>query len=66
MEFWVSVVLLVLAGAGLVAAATLLRQRQTLRIVCIVLCALLALFCVIYIGLTLIPIGGIQAQPPTP
>ena len=32
----------------------------------IVLCALLALFCVIYIGLTLILIGGIQAQPPTP
>ena len=66
MEFWVSVVLLVLAVAGLVAAATLLRQRQTLRIVCIVLCALLALFCVIYIGLTLILIVGIQAQPPTP
>ena len=66
MEFWVSVVLLVLAIAGLVAGATLLRQRKTLRVVCIALCALLALFCVIYIALTLILIGGIQAQPPTP
>ena len=52
MELWVAVLLLALALAGLVLSAAGLRRRWTLRIVCIVLCALAAVLLAGYIGLT--------------
>ena len=52
MELWAAVLLLALALVGLVLSVTCLRRRRTLRIVCIVLCALAAVLLAGYIGLT--------------
>ena len=52
MELWVAVLLLALALVGLVLSVTCLRRHGTLRIVCIVLCALAVVLSAGYIGLT--------------
>ena len=53
------------ALAGLIASIRGLRQRKALRIICIALCALLALVLAAYIGLTLLFVDAVQHQPPT-
>lgn len=42
MEFWVAVLLFLLAVAGIVLSAVCLRRKKVLRVVCIVICSLLA------------------------
>lgn len=60
MELWLAAVLFVAAVIGLIASIRGLRQRKALRIVCIVLCALLALALAAYIGLTLLFVDAVQ------
>lgn len=62
MPLYLSVILLLLAVLGLFFSH---RLRKTARTVCTVVCVLLALACVVYIGLTLLFVDAIQHQPPT-
>ncbi len=63
MPFGLAVVLLLAAIAGIVLACKLLRKNRTARILCIVGCALIALACAVYIGLTLIFVDAAMNQP---
>ncbi len=56
--------LLLLAAAGIWLSARYLRAKKTLRIVCIAVLSLLALLCIVYIGLTLLFVDAVQNQPP--
>lgn len=49
--------------AGIVLACKLLRKNRTARILCIVGCALIALACAVYIGLTFIFVDAAMNQP---
>ena len=60
MPLWLAVVLLALAVIGIV-----LRRNKTVRILGISICVLLALACILYIGLTLLFVDAVQNQPPT-
>lgn len=62
MPLWLVAVLLLLALLGILLSRRLGRPART---VCTVVCALLALACVVYIGLTLLFVDAIQHQPPT-
>ena len=62
MRLFLSVILLLLAVRGLFFSH---RLGKTARTVCTVACVLLALACVVYIGLTLLFVDAIQHQPPT-
>lgn len=62
MPLYLSVILLLLALLGLFFSRCL---GKTARTVCTVACVLLALACVVYIGLTLLFVDAIQHQPPT-
>lgn len=62
MPLWLAAVLLLLALLGILLARRLGRPART---VCTVVCALLALACAVYIGLTLLFVDAIQHQPPT-
>ena len=64
MPLWLAVFLLAADVLALVLASRRLRGRRTLQTVCVVLCALLALICLIYIGLTLLFVGAASAKPP--
>ena len=64
MELWLAALLFMAALAGLIASIRGLRQRKALRIICIALCALLALVLAAYIGLTLLFVDAVQHQPP--
>ena len=62
MPLYLSVILLLLAVLGLFFSR---RLGKTARTVCTVVCALLALACAVYLGLTLLFVDAIQHQPPT-
>ena len=64
MPLWLAVVLLVLAAAGIVLCRRYLRGSKTAYILCILFCALLALACIVYIGLTILFVDALQNQPP--
>lgn len=64
MPFWLAAVLLVLAVAGIVISCIFLKGSKPLRILCIVICALLALACAGYMGLTILFVDAVQNQPP--
>lgn len=64
MTLGTAVVLLVLAVAGIVAAAVGLKQRRTLRVICIVLFSLAALVLAAYIGLNVIFLDAASHKPP--
>ncbi len=64
MPLWLAAVLLALAASGIVLCRKYLRRNKTVRILCILLCSLLALACIVYIGLTLLFVGAVQSQPP--
>lgn len=66
MELWMACVLLLLSIGGIVAFARGLQQNKALRIICIVLCAVLALACIVYIGLPLLLVGAAAGSPPAP
>ena len=42
MQLWVAILLFFLSIAGVVLSARKLRQKRTLRVVCIALCAVIA------------------------
>lgn len=63
MPFGLAVVLLLAAIAGIVLACKLLRKNRAARILCIIGCALIALACAVYIGLTLIFLDAAMNQP---
>lgn len=54
MQLWVAILLFFLSIAGVVLSARKLRQKRTLRVVCIALCAVIAAACAVYIVLTVI------------
>ena len=64
MPLWLAVVLLMLAAAGIVLCRRYLRGSKTVYILCILFCALLALACIVYIGLTLLFVDAVRHQPP--
>ena len=63
MPLWLAVVLLILTGAGLALCRSYLRGK-TAYILCTLFCVLLALACIVYIGLTLLFVDAVQNQPP--
>lgn len=60
MPFWLAVVLLILAVSGIVLSCRYLLKSKLARTLCIICCTLLALACVIYIGLTLLLVEAVQ------
>lgn len=62
MPLYLSIILLLLAVLGLFFSH---RLGKTARTVCTVVCALLALACAVYIGLTLLFVDAVRNQPPT-
>ena len=64
MTLGTAVLVLALALIGIVPAHKYLRKRRTAHTVCIVLLALIALFCAAYIGLTLFFVDAVRNQPP--
>lgn len=64
MPLWLAVVLLALAVIGIVLCRKCLRRSKTVCILGIIICALLALACILYIGLTLLFVDAVQNQPP--
>ena len=64
MPLWLAVVLLASAVIGIVLCRKYLRRSKTTRIIAIFICVLLALVCILYIGLTLLFVDAVQNQPP--
>ena len=64
MPLWLAVVLLILTGASLALCRRYLRGNKTAYILCMLFCVLLALACIVYIGLTLLFVDAVQNQPP--
>ena len=62
MPLWLAVVLLVLSLSGIFLSRRYLRK--SVQIVCVILCVLLALASVAYIGLTILFVDAVQNQPP--
>lgn len=62
MPLWLAVVLLLLALGGIVLC---LRHDRPAQALCIVVCALVALACAVYIGLTVLLVAAVQDRPPT-
>ena len=54
MQLWVAILLFLLSIAGVVLSARKIRQKRALRVACIVLCAVIAAVCAVYIALTAI------------
>ena len=65
MPLWLAVVLLILTGAGLALCRRYLRGNKTAYILCTLFCVLLALACIVYIGLTFLFVDAVQNQPKT-
>ena len=66
MPLWLAVALLALSVVGIVLCRKCLRRNKPVRIFCILFCVLLALACIVYIGLTLLFVDAVQNQPPVP
>ena len=64
MPLWLSVVLLLLALGGIVLCRRYLRHDRPAQALCIVVCALAALACAVYIGLTVLLVAAVQNRPP--
>ena len=64
MTLGTAILVLALALAGIALARRFLREKRKTRIVCIVLLTLIALFCAVYIGLTLFFVDAVRNQPP--
>ena len=62
MTLWHAVVLLALALLGIVLSRRYLRKA--VQSACVVLCILLAVACVAYIGLTFLFVNAVQNQTP--
>jgi len=64
MPLWLAVVLLLLALGGIALSRRYLRHDRSAQALCIVVCALTALACVVYIGLTVLLVAAVQNRPP--
>ena len=65
MPLWLAVVLLALSGAGIALCRRYLRgSKTTAYILCMLACVLLALGCIVYIGLTILFVDAVQNRPP--
>ena len=64
MPLWLAVVLLASAVIGIVLCRKYLRRSKTVRTLAIFIGVLLALVCILYIGLTLLFVDAVQNQPP--
>ena len=64
MPLWLAVVLLASAVIGIVLCRKYLRRNKTARSFAIFICVLLALVCILYIGLTLLFVDAVQNRPP--
>ena len=64
MPLWLAVVLLASAVVGIVLCRKYLRRSKTVRTLAIFIGVLLALVCILYIGLTLLFVDAVQNQPP--
>ena len=62
MPLWAAVILLPLSLLGIFLSRRFLSKPA--RMICIILCVLLALACAAYIGLTVLFVGAVQNQPP--
>ena len=62
MPLWLAVVLLVLSLTGIVFSRCYLRK--TVRLICVILCVLLAAACAVSIGLTILFVDAVQNRPP--
>lgn len=65
MPLWLAVVLLLLALGGITLSRRYLRHDRSAQALCIVVCALAALACAVYIGLTVLLVAAVQDRPPT-
>ena len=65
MPLWLAVVLLLLALGGIVLCRRYLRHDRSAQDLCIVVSALAALACAVYIGLTVLLVAAVQNRPPT-
>ena len=65
MPLWMAIILFILAAAGIVLSCKLIPKSSKARTPCIIICALLALACAAYIGLTLLFVDAVSNQPPT-
>ena len=54
MQLWVAILLFLLSIAGIVLSTRKLRQKRALRVACIVLFAVIAAVCAVYIVLAAI------------
>ena len=63
MQLWVAALLFFLSIAGVVLSARKLRQKRTLRVACIALCAVIAAACAVYIVLTAIMLYAATTMP---
>jgi len=64
MPLWLAAALLVLAAAGIVLCRKYLRRHKIAYTLCLLFCSLLALACIVYIGLTILFVDAVQHQPP--
>ena len=62
MPLWLAVVLLLLSLLGVVLSRRYLRKPM--QTICVILCALLAVACAAYVGLTILFVDAVQNQPP--
>ena len=60
-----AVVLLLLELGGIALRRRYLRLDRSAQALCIVVCALAALACAVYIGLTVLLVAAVQDRPPT-
>ena len=64
MPLWLAVLMLLLA-LGIALSRRYLRHDRSAQALCIVVCALAALACAVYIGLTVLLVAAVQDRPPT-
>ena len=64
MPLWLAVVLLLLALGGIALSRRYLRHDRSAQALCIVVCALTALACAVYMGVTVV-LGGAGLNLPT-
>lgn len=64
MPFWFAVVLFLLALFGIFFSRRYLSKP--VQTACIIGCTLLALACVVYLGLTLLFVDAVSHHPPAP
>ena len=59
-----AVLLRLLARGGIALSRRYLRHDRPAQALCIVVCALAALACAVYIGLTVLLVAAVQNRPP--